>query len=820
MADYPFREIESRWQRYWDEIELYKTRENPSRKYYILEMFPYPSGDLHIGHLKNYVIGDVVARYKLMQGYDILHPMGWDAFGLPAENAAIKRGINPKEWTMENIRISKETFKLAGISYDWNREITTCLPDYYRWTQWLFLKLYERGLAYQAEAPVNWCPGCQTVLANEQVEQGVCYRCGTSVIKRQLRQWFFKITAYAERLFNDLDELERWPEQVKAMQRNWIGRSEGTEIDFPVKGSEVTFSVFTTRPDTVYGITFMAISPEHPLLRRLVKGKNKGKEVIDYIKQVALRTEIERTSLKNGVYTGVDVINPLSGESVPLWVADYVVPTYGTGIVMGVPAHDQRDFEFAKKYGLPIKVVIQPPGKGLDPETMAEAYVEPGVMDNSGIFDGLPSEQGKGAVTEHLAEKGLGRAAVSYRLRDWLISRQRYWGVPIPMVHCPRCGVVPVPYEDLPVLLPTVGVSFTPRGKSPLASVPEFIQTDCPRCGGEAERDPDTMDTFVCSSWYYIRFCDARNDSAPFSKEAAARLMPVDQYIGGIEHAILHLLYSRFLTKVLYDIGLTDCDEPFTSLFAQGMVLKGGTVMSSSKGTGVEAGPFIREQGVDTARITILFAAPPERDFEWTDEGVSGAKRFLNRVYRLIDKHSDLAREAKAFGFDLAKLSGFDRDIYRKTNQTIKKVTDDTEAFHFNTAVAAIMELVKELYKYEEKGGSPEVLGFCLRRLTQLLAPFAPHLAEELWHLIGEEGSIFREGWASYDPNALEAEEIMVVVQVNGKVRARLLVPADIDEQSLKKKSLSDERIQKYTRGKKIERMILVPRKLINIVVR
>ncbi|MDK2888097.1 leucyl-tRNA synthetase [Desulfofundulus australicus DSM 11792] len=823
---YDFREIEAKWQKRWAEENIYKTADFSERpKYYCLEMFPYPSGKLHMGHVRNYSIGDVVARFKTMQGYHVLHPMGWDAFGLPAENAAIKHGnIHPADWTMDNIRAMRTQLKQLGISYDWDREIATCHPGYYKWTQWLFLQLYHKGLAYKKKAAVNWCPSCATVLANEQVKEGACERCKTPVEKRELEQWFFKITAYAERLLKDLELLEGWPEKVKIMQENWIGRSEGAEIRFPVDGMDEEIVVFTTRPDTVFGVTYMVLAPEHPLVEKLIEGRPGAGAVRDFVRRVRNLSEIARTATdaeKEGLFTGAYCINPLNGERVPILVANYVLMEYGTGAVMGVPAHDQRDFEFARKYNLPIRVVIQPPGMELDPQAMTEAYAGDGVMVNSGQFNGLSKDEGIRAVIAYLEEKGLGRGQVNYRLRDWLISRQRYWGAPIPIVYCERCGIVPVPEEDLPVLLPR-DVEFKPTGQSPLADCPEFVNTSCPRCGGPARRETDTMDTFMCSSWYYYRYTSPRDDKQPWDRARVDYWLPVDQYIGGVEHAILHLLYSRFFTKVLYDLGLVSIQEPFTNLLTQGMVLKDGAKMSKSRGNVVSPEEIVARYGADTARLFILFAAPPERDLEWSDQGVEGCYRFLNRVWRLVTSVAEGLLEAppKPAG----RLVGVNRQMHRLTHLTIKKVTEDVgNRFNFNTAVSAIMELVNALYQYKEvpeTDRDPAVLREAVEHLLILLAPFAPHITEELWEITGHTESIHRQPWPSYDPEAIVEDEITIVVQINGRVRERVLVPADITPEQMKEVVLAQPRVQKLVEGKQIVKVIPVPGKLVNIVVK
>lgn len=819
---YNHREIEPVWQKFWREEGLFKANDQ-GKRYYVLEMFPYPSGDLHVGHLKNYVIGDLVARTKVMQGFSILHPMGFDSFGLPAENAAIQRGADPEAWTLGNIAQMKRTFDIMGISYDWERSVTTCLPDYYRWTQWMFLQLFKKGLAYRKRAQVNWCSDCATVLANEQVEDGRCYRCKTVVTKKDLEQWFFKITAYAQKLLDDIELLKDWPERVKIMQRNWIGRSEGAEVSFKIKDKDKTLRVFTTRPDTLYGVTFMAIAPEHPDLPELVKGLPQEAKVLAYIEKAKLKTEIERTAVnqKDGEFTGLYVVNPLNGEEAPLFVGDYVIYTYGTGVVMAVPAHDERDFDFAKRFNIPIKVVIQPKeGEKLNPASMTQAFTEVGIMVDSGPFTGIASDIGIKKIVDHLEEKGLGKRNINFRLRDWLVSRQRYWGAPIPVVHCQKCGIVPIPEKDLPVLLPKGKIDLKPKGKSPLSTVDSFMNTTCPTCGGPAKRDGDTMDTFVCSSWYFLRYADPKNDRKPFDKEAVANWLPVNQYVGGVEHAILHLLYSRFFMKFLFDEGHVNVNEPFSALFTQGMVLRNGVKMSKSAGNVVPVGDFVEKWGSDTARITILFAAPPERDFEWSDEGVAGANRFLNRVYRILIDNLEHARTFNESTFDYGSLSGASLALYRKLNQTIKKITEDLDTFHFNTAVAALMELVNEAYKFEESGQDKAILGGVARKLIILLAPFTPHLAEELWHNLGNTGSVFKAGWPVFDPKFLESDEIEVVLQVNGKIRGHILVPRNQGQTELEALARRNEAVIANTQGKQIVKVIVVPGRLVNVVVK
>ncbi|MDD3653824.1 MAG: leucine--tRNA ligase [Desulfotomaculaceae bacterium] len=824
---YNFQEIEKKWQANWAASNLYTVPDFSDRpKYYCLEMFPYPSGKLHMGHVRNYSIGDVVARYKTMSGYNVLHPMGWDAFGLPAENAAIKHGnIHPADWTVDNIDNMRTQLKQLGISYNWNREVATCHPDYYRWTQWLFLQLYHQGLAYKKYAVVNWCPDCATVLANEQVKDGGCERCKTPVEKRELVQWFFKITQYAERLLEDLDLLEGWPEKVKIMQEHWIGRSEGTEIDFKINGHDETITVFTTRPDTIFGVTYMVLAPEHPLVEKLAAGTGREREVKEFVRNVQNLSEIDRTSNeveKVGLPTGAYCINPLTGEKVPVLIGNYVLLEYGTGCVMGVAAHDQRDFEFAKKYNYPIRVVIQPPGEELDPDTMTGAYEEEGVLVNSGQFNGMTNKEAIKAITAYLEETGQGRFRVNYRLRDWLISRQRYWGAPIPIIYCDTCGTIPVPENELPVLLPRE-VEFKPTGQSPLSDYPEFVNTVCPVCGQPAKRETDTMDTFMCSSWYYYRYTSPYEESGPWDKANVDYWLPVDQYIGGVEHAILHLLYSRFFTKVLYDQKLVSVQEPFSNLLTQGMVLKDGAKMSKSKGNVISPEDIIARYGADTARLFILFAAPPERDLEWSDQGVEGSFRFLNRVWRLVASLAEDLKKAPAGGPN-AKLVGANREMRRVTHSTIKKVTEDIGArFNFNTAVSAIMELVNALYQYKdipETDRDPAVLREAIDIMLILLAPFVPHITEEIWEATGHAGSIHRQSWPVYDPQAIIDDEITIVVQTNGKVRERLLVPAGLSADELRDKVLQEPRVQQLIEGKQVIKVIPVPGKLVNIVLK
>jgi len=829
---YNFSEVEKKWQEYWTKNNFFKSYiDSKKPKYYVLEMFPYPSGEPHMGHVKNYVIGDVVARYKHSQGYNILHPMGWDAFGLPAENAAIQNNIHPSIWTKKNIQKMKDTLINMSISYDWDREIATCNPDYYKWTQWLFLQLFKKGLAYKKKAVVNWCPSCNVVLANEQVIDGKCWRCDFEVIKKELSQWFFKITEYAQRLLDDIESLEEWPEKVITMQRNWIGRSEGARIEFPIKGSDKTIPVFTTRPDTLYGATYFLLSPEHPLVEEVIKDSPYEDKVHSFKKKVSKESAIDRVSgvlEKKGCFTGKYVINPLNDEEIPIWLANYVLMDYGTGAVMAVPAHDQRDFEFAKKYNLPIRIVIQPKNKKVISDTMEAAFDQEGIMVNSGQFNGLPSSKSLDVIIDYLIEKGSGKREVNYRLRDWLISRQRYWGAPIPMIYCSNCGMVPVPESDLPILLPE-NVDFRPKGMSPLASSKEFVNTICPKCGKEAKRETDTMDTFVCSSWYYLRFCSPKNNTKPFDAEELRYWMPVDQYIGGVEHAILHLLYSRFFTKALYDMGFVNFKEPFKRLFTQGMVCKDGAAMSKSKGNIVNPGEIFSKFGIDATRIMMLFAGPPEADMEWTDKGMEGASRFLNRVWRLIHNNIDCFKELKnKEEISPEDLSVGAKNLRQKTHQTIKKVTEDIEErFHFNTAISAIMELVNEVYKFQLETGEKQgkegdifVLRETLEMIIRLLGPIAPHFSEELWHKMGNKEIIYTQSWPKYDKKILEEEEKLIVVQVNGKLRGKLTVPAFYDDERIKEEALSLPKIQEKIEGKKIIKVVVVSGKLVNIVIK
>ena len=818
---YDFASIESKWQKKWAEEKIYKVTEDKSKpKYYCLEMFPYPSGNLHMGHVRNYSIGDVIARFKTMHGYNVLHPIGWDSFGLPAENAAIKHKTPPAKWTKENIANMNRQLHAMGLSYDWDREVTTCLPEYYKWTQWFFLQFYKKGLAYKKGASVNWCPGCQTVLANEQVVEGKCERCDSVVEKKSLEQWFFKITEYADRLLKDLDKLQGWPNKVRVMQENWIGRSEGAILRFPVQESDDIIEVFTTRPDTVFGLSYMVLAPEHPLVEKLIAGTKYEADVRAFVKEVQQMTEVERASTeleKKGIFIGAHVVSPADGKIVPILVGNYIIYEYGTGAVMGVPAHDERDFLFAKKYDLPITIVVMPEGKELRVEDMTEASKENGIMVNSGQFDGMKNEDAKKAIVDYLAEKGMGEMKVNFRLRDWLISRQRFWGAPIPIIYCDHCGTVPVPEEQLPVMLPH-DVDFKPTGESPLKYMEEFVNTTCPICGRPARRETDTMDTFVCSSWYYLRYTDARNDKEAFAKENADHWMNVDQYIGGVEHAILHLLYARFFTKVLYDMGLVSVDEPFQNLLTQGMVLMDGSKMSKSKGNIVSPEAIIDKFGADTARLFILFAAPPERDLEWNDQAVEGCYRFINRVWRFV---YDYVQSRGGENAEVGELSRKDKDMRRLVHTTIKRVTDDAGTrFNFNTAISAIMELVNGLYQYREVAGyNKAVMAEAVDTLVLLLAPFIPHVTEELWQDLGHGESVHKQKWPVVDEAALVADEVTVIVQVNGKVRDKILMPVNLDKAETEKMVLAQPKIAEILAGKKKKKVVVVPNKLVNVVV-
>ncbi len=812
----PFQNIEKKWQDRWQEFGLFKTTENPGKdKFYLLEMFAYPSGDVHMGHFRNYSIGDAVWRFMRMRGKKMLHPFGWDAFGLPAEQAAIKRGIHPSKWTEGNITTGRETMKALGLSYDWDREVVTCRKDYYKWTQWVFLKLFERGLAYQKKAMVNWCPECNTVLANEQVIDGCCWRHDETPVQRKtLEQWFFKITDYAGRLLNDLEKLD-WPHSVVTMQRNWIGRSEGANIDFEIVETGDRLPIFTTRPDTVYGVTFMAIAPEAESMRKLVDICPNRERVKEYIATVAARSEIERTAEgreKDGVDTGLHVRNPFNGNEVSLFVADYVLAGYGSGAVMAVPAHDQRDFEFARKYEIPIRVVIEPENVRLDPDEMTEAYIDPGIMTGSGPFDGRFSRKAIPAIIEYGAEKGFSKKAIQYKLRDWLLSRQRYWGAPIPVVHCEKCGVVPIPEEDLPVELPFVK-DFLPKGRSPLEDVPEFMNTTCPRCGSPARRDPDTMDTFVCSSWYHLRYTDANNPDEAFSKAEADKWLPVDLYIGGIEHATGHLLYFRFITKVLHDMGYLSADEPAKKLFNHGMVCdENGEIMSKSKGNVISPIDVVKKHGVDVSRTTILFFAPADHEISWSEDGIKGAERFLTRVEKMIPEGLDSSKTTDS----VSGLSNRDAELYRNLNRTVKAVTEDVEKMSYNTAIARMMEFINFIEPDELKNSA---IGFLVAdKMARILTPFAPHLAEELNFRLGFDSFVVERDWPEFDPDAVGFETVEIGVQIMGKLRGTINIPPDSSQEIALEKAMAGEKIRRNIEGKKIVKVIYVPGRILNII--
>ena len=805
-------EIEHKWRKWWEEKGTYKFDKNSDKpKFYNLVMFSYPSGNkLHIGHWYNYGPADTFARYKRLNGYNVFEPMGFDAFGLPAENYAIKHGIHPAISTKDNIKYMEKQLRAIGAMYDWDYEIDTSDPKYYKWTQWIFLKMYEMGLAYQKEAPVNWCPHCQTVLANEQVTaEGECERCGTKVIKRNLKQWFLKITDYADRLLEGLDRIN-WPEKTKTMQRNWIGRSEGAMVEFPVKDKDLKLTVFTTRPDTIFGVTYCVVAPEHSIVNELTT-ESQAEEVNKYIEKTLRENEIERQSTeheKTGVFTGSYAINPINGESIPIWISDYVIASYGTGMVMAVPAHDTRDFAFAKKFNLPIKIVIKPENTELSVDKMNDAYTESGIMVNSGEFNGMESEEFKEKVVEHFESNGIGKRQINYRLRDWLISRQRYWGAPIPVIHCPKCGTVPVPIEDLPVKLPE-NVDFKPKGKSPLASVPEFMNVKCPVCGGDATRDPDTMDTFVCSSWYYLRYPDPHIDNYPFNKKMVDKLLPVDQYIGGAEHATMHLLYARFVTKMLYDAREIKFDEPFINLFHQGTITRNGAKMSKSRGNVVNPDDFVEKYGSDTFRMYMMFMGSYEEGGDWDDKGINGIHRFLSRIYRLY-KNKYFKEENPWENSE---------SLNKRLHYTIKNVGNDTERFSFNTAIARMMEFVNDAYNYVKGNINPEFFKETLDKFLIVLSPYAPHLAEELWHFTGRESSIFDEEWPQYDEKVLLEKEITIAVQINGKVRATVKIEADSDEKRVHSTVLQNDRVKQYTEGKNIKKFIYIKNKIVNIVV-
>jgi leucyl-tRNA synthetase len=838
---YEFNEIEPKWQGYWAARRLHSSSRDPQKeKFYCLEMFPYPSGKIHMGHVRNYAIGDVIARYKTMRGVNVLHPMGWDAFGLPAENAAIKHNVHPVKWTYENIEFMKKQLNRMGLSYDWDREVATCSPEYYKWNQWFFKKLYEKGLAYKKASFVNWCPSCATVLANEQVIDGKCWRCDSEVEQKQLEQWFFRITAYAEELLEGCDELRGWPERVVTMQRNWIGKSEGAEVDFRIAGSDEKIRIYTTRPDTLFGATFMCLAPNHPLASRLVA---------DQSKIAPLTAKYGDYEEKLGLFTGAYAINPLTEEKIPIYLANFVLMEYGAGAIMSVPAHDQRDFEFAKKYNLPIRQVIVPEGgspEAADPEA---AYEAEGTLVNSGRFSGLGCAEAKKQINSYLESKGIGKGAINYKLRDWGISRQRYWGTPIPIIYCDACGIVPVPDDDLPVLLPE-DIKLTGAGSSPLAESPAFVNVTCPLCGREARRETDTMDTFVDSSWYFVRYCSRREEN-PLDRANVDYWMPVDQYIGGIEHAVLHLLYSRFFTRCLRDLGVLGFSEPFTNLLTQGMVCKEtakcpehgwlspdeskdnkcsicglpvetGRVekMSKSRKNVIDPDALISRYGADTMRLFSLFAAPPERDLEWSDKGVEGAYRFLNKIWNIVYKYGN-ERQVPDGDYSAIRNPAA-LALLRKTHQTIRKVTDDIEKdYHFNTAIAALMELINELSAFSpESDEDMAVVMTAIRNMLLMLAPFAPHICEELWETTGGDPSIFSHAWPVCDEALAKDEEIELVVQINGKLRAKLMAPAGLPDEDAKKLALADPKIVEMVNGKQLVKVVVVQGRLVNIVIK
>ena len=824
------QEIEKKWQKIWDDSKAFKTPDVSDKpKYYALSMFPYPSGKLHMGHVRNYTITDVIARFKKANGFNVLHPIGWDSFGLPAENAAMKHHVDPETWTDENIAYMKKQLKMLGLSYDWDREVATCKPEYYKWTQWLFLQLYKKGLVYKKEAAVNWCNECGTVLANEQVIDGKCWRCDSTVEKKYLSQWFIKITDYADVLLEDLDKLTGWGDNVKTMQANWIGKSKGAIFKFPVvdapNGETIEVPVYTTRPDTVFGITYLVVAPEYKDIEKLTTPENQ-KAVEEYRANARKMSEIERLSterVKTGVPLGTHCKNPFNGEIFPLWTADYALVEYGTGAVMAVPTHDTRDFAFAKKYKLPMKVVIAPENNtNLDVDAMTDAYTEAGVLVNSGEFNGIKNNKAKKAITQWAVDKGFGEFKTQYRLRDWLISRQRYWGAPIPVVYCDKCGIQPVPEDKLPVLLPK-DVDFSVVGKSPITTSKTFKDTVCPVCGGHAVRETDTMDTFVCSSWYYLRYSDARNDKECFNKDKVNHWLPVDQYVGGIEHAILHLLYSRFFTKALRDCGLLDFDEPFKNLLTQGMVLKDGSKMSKSKGNTVDPDEIFENYGADTARLFILSDSPPARDFDWSDAGVEGCYKFLNRVWRLVSTNQDNITLDYQLNFPLEKSND---DLVRNVHIAIKGITNDiSNDFQFNTVISKYRELTNAIYDWQAKKSNltdedKQVLSFAIISLIKLMSPVAVHLTEEAWHDLGAKTSIHDEPWCEWDENLAKASSITLVVQVNGKVKDKIEVDESLDQEEMKQVALNSEKIKSLTDGKTVVKVIVVPKKLVNIVVK
>jgi len=824
--DYNFQAIEEKWQKIWEKEEVYKASENPQRtKYYCLEMYPYPSGRIHMGQVRNYSIGDVIARYKFMKGYNVLHPIGWDALGMPAENAAITQEVHPQDWTLANIAHMKKQLKRLGFSYDWSREVNTCLPEYYKWNQWIFLKMLEKGLAYRKKSWVNWCPRCQTVLANEQVIGERCWRCDSEVRQKEMEQWFLKISDYAEELLAGHQELEKWPEHVLIMQKNWIGKSVGAHVSFPLKGSRQSIEVFTTRLDTIYGATFLVLSPEHPLGRQLIADSAHRDKLERWIEKSLAERHLKKDlgeAEKEGIDTGKKAINPFNGQEIPIWIANYVLMEYGTGAIMAVPAHDQRDFDFARKYSLPIKVVIVPEGQP-PPSESDKAFEDYGIVVNSGPFSNKSSSQAAEEMVRYATQKKFGRKSVLYRLRDWGISRQRYWGTPIPVVYCQHCGIVPVPYDELPVVLP-YEVEFKGEEGSPLSKVKSFVETRCPKCGGKAKRETDTMDTFFDSSWYHFRYTSPQESKLPFNPQKVDYWLPVDLYIGGVEHAILHLIYARFFCKFLRDFGLTKLDEPFPRLLAQGMVTKDGAKMSKSKGNVVDPDDMISKYGADTLRLFILFAAPPEKEFAWNEKGIEGCFRFLNRVWAFYGENLDLFRQEEnqtevERGRNIPSLQ-----LRIKTHQTIKKVSQDIEErFHFNTAISSLMELFN-LMKSERDELIKTRLGRqslreAMEKLVILLSPFAPHFSQELWQKMGHEDFLIKTSWPSYEPQLAQEERLAIVIQINGKLRDKLEAERELNQEEIKERALNLERVQKFIRGKKVRRVIYVKNKLINIVI-
>ena len=832
MPEYNFKSIEVKWQSYWEENKSFKAeRDSSKKKYYLLEMFPYPSGRIHMGHVRNYGIGDAIARFMRMKGFNVLHPIGWDAFGLPAENAAIQNNTHPAQWTEDNIAAMQVQLRRLGLSYDWDREIATCRPEYYRWNQWCFLKFYEKGLVYRKKSQVNWCNTCNTVLANEQVIDGCCWRCDGEAEDRFQEGWFFKITDYADRLLDGCRQLSgKWPEQVLAMQSNWIGKSYGAEVNFKIKEKNEVIKVFTTRPDTLYGATFMVLAPEHPLVRKLSLGTEQEIAVEKFVNKAKQEDKVTRTSEtgeKNGVFTGAYAVNPLTGEDIPVWCANFVLMDYGTGAIMSVPAHDQRDLDFARKYDLPVRMVIQPVEGPLDESNMIDAFSANGVMVNSGSFNGLFSDEAKSKVCEYLEGAKIGKASVNFRLRDWGVSRQRYWGTPIPIIHCDECGLIPVPEDQLPVQLP-LDVDLGNRGQSPLTTLAEFYKTQCPECGKLARRETDTLDTFVCSSWYFNRYTSPDNNQVAFNSDDLDYWMPVDQYIGGIEHAILHLLYSRFFHLVFKDLGFIKSDEPFDRLLTQGMVIKDGTKMSKSKGNVVDPDEIIQNYGADTARLFILFAAPPAKDLEWNSQGVEGCYRFLKRVWRIFDDFLSDIKEAGSIPKGYETSSKELRELRRITHVTIGRVTDDIQTrMQFNTAIAAVMEFVNHLYAFRDNwflkdnsDGARAIVRESFDTLILLLSPFAPHIAEEMWSLLGHKTSIVQVEWPVFNKDFTTTEKLLIVVQLNGKVRQRITVSSSSSQEDIKSLALNDSKIKEQIKGQEIKKVIVVPGKLVNIVVR